>query len=108
MQGAVDALHAATIALGISDVAAIRTRAIARTDYRIADGNPANGFVHVVARIRIGRTDDQKTTLGQALLSSVETSLAQAFMTHPLAVTVEIHDITQPTFRRNTIRNSDG
>lgn len=108
VQGAVDGLHAAAIDSGLFDVAAIRTRAVARTQYRIADGDPANGFVHVVSRIRIGRSEEQRSDLGKAFLASLEASLAKAFDNHRLAVTVEMHEITQLTFRRNTIRSSDG
>lgn len=108
VQGTVDDLHEAAIGSALFDVAAIRTRAVCRDHYRIADGNPANGFVHVVVRIREGRSDAQKEALGTGLLAALEKRLEKAFAGHPLAVTVEVHDITQPTFRRNTIRSSGG
>ncbi|SRR5258707_8079586 len=107
-QALVNALHAAVIGLGIADVPAVRTRAERREVYRVGDGNPANGFVHVVARLRVGRAEEQRKVLGEALLAAVERKLEAAFKTHPVAVTVEIHEIDHMTFRRNTIREQAG
>jgi 5-carboxymethyl-2-hydroxymuconate isomerase len=100
----IDALHLAAIATGIAEPAAVRTRAERRDVFRVADDNPANGFVHVVARLRIGRPQDRLKALGEALLAAVEEGLAEAFKSHPIGVTVEIHEINHLTFRRNTIR----
>jgi 5-carboxymethyl-2-hydroxymuconate isomerase len=103
-QALVDALHEVAAASGVAELAGIRTRATRREFFRVADDNPANGFVHIVARLRIGRPQEQLKALGEALLAATERCLARAFKSHPIAVTVEIHEITQMTFRRNTIR----
>lgn len=102
--GLVADVHAAVIASGMAEVAAVRTRAERRDVFRVGDGNPANAFVHVVARLRVGRPQDQRKALGQALLAAIENRLERAFKTHPTAITVEIHEFDHMTFRRNTIR----
>jgi 5-carboxymethyl-2-hydroxymuconate isomerase len=107
-QALVDALHAAVIGLSIAEPPAVRTRAERRDIYRVGDGNPANGFVHVVARLRIGRPEEQRKALGEALLTTVEQKLEAAYKMHPIAVTVEIHEIDHMTFRRNTVRERAG
>lgn len=103
-QALVNELHQIVISLGIAEAPAVRTRAERRDVFRVGDGNPANGFVHVVARLRIGRPEEQREALGKALLAAVDRQLETAFKTHPIAITVEIHEIEHMTFRRNTIR----
>ena len=44
-------VHAAALDDGLPALDALRTRAVAREHYRIADGDPAYGFVAVTARI---------------------------------------------------------
>jgi 5-carboxymethyl-2-hydroxymuconate isomerase len=103
-QALVDALHRTAIDLGIAEAPAVRTRAERRDVFRVGDGNPANGFVHVVARLRIGRPKEKRKALGEALLAVLNRELDAAFKAHPIAVTVEIHEIDHMTFRRNTVR----
>lgn len=103
-QALVDRLHQTAIDLGIAEAAAVRTRAERRDVFRVGDGNPANGFVHVVARLRVGRPEEKRKALGEALLAVLNRELDAAFKAHPIAVTVEIHEIDHLTFRRNTVR----
>jgi 5-carboxymethyl-2-hydroxymuconate isomerase len=101
----VDDLHAAALATGLAEVPALRTRVERREIYKVAEGNPANGFVHVTARLREGRSDEQRRTLGQSLLEATNKRLERAYANHPIALTVEVHEIDPDmTFRRNTIR----
>lgn len=98
-------LHRTMVESGIAEVAAIRTRAERRDLFEVADGNPANGFVHIVVRMRVGRPEEQRRKLGEALLAAANKCLEAAYKTHPTGVTVEIHEIDHMTFRRNTIRD---
>ena len=100
----VNDLHEAAIASGITEPAAIRTRAARREVFCVGDGNPDNGFVHVVARLRVGRPEEPRKALAQALFAAVERRLESAYKSHPIAVTVEIHEIDHMTLRRNTVR----
>jgi 5-carboxymethyl-2-hydroxymuconate isomerase len=98
-------LHQAAIDSAVSELVGIRTRAVRREHFRVADGNPANGFVHIVARLRHGRTLEQRKALGQALLAAADKRLANVYPSHPIAMTVEVHEIDpEMTFRRNTLR----
>jgi 5-carboxymethyl-2-hydroxymuconate isomerase len=103
-QALVNELHRTAIDLGIAEAPAVRTRAERRDVFRVGDGNPANGFVHVVARLRVGRPEEKRKALGEALLAVLNRELDAAFKAHPIAVTVEIHEIDHMTFRRNTVR----
>lgn len=105
IQGLVDDLHQAAIDAQVAELVGIRTRAVRRAHFRVADGDPANGFVHITARLRRGRTLEQRKALGQALLAAADRLLATVYPRHPIAMTVEVHE-TDPemTFRRNTLR----
>lgn len=103
-QALIDDLHAAVIATGIAEAAAVRSRGERRDVFRVADGKPENGFVHVVARLRVGRPEEHLKALAQALLAATERRLEAAYKRHAIAVTVEIHEIDHLTLRRNTIR----
>lgn len=104
VQALVDDLHQAAIDSAVAELAGIRSRAVRRDYFRVADGNPVNGFVHITARLRIGRSEEQRTRLGQLLLAAADKRLADVYPTHPLGLTVEIHEIDDMTFRRNTLR----
>lgn len=102
----VNGLHQTVIDSGLADVAAIRTRAERREHVCVGENNPANGFVHITARLRAGRTEQQQTALAEALLAAADKVLKRAFKTHPIAVTVEIENIHNITARKNTVRSS--
>src|SRR6266540_4963292 len=101
----VDAMHAAAVASGIADVAGFRTRLERREIYRVGNGDPDNAFVHIVARIRHGRSAEQRKAFAQLLLAAANKALDPAFAARPLALSVEIHEI-DPEMRlmRNTVR----
>jgi 5-carboxymethyl-2-hydroxymuconate isomerase len=105
VQALIDDLHQAAVESQIADLVGIRSRAARREYFRVADGNPANGFVHIVARLRRGRTTEQRKALGQALLAAADRRLAAVYPVHPIGLTVEVHEIDPDmTFRRNTLR----
>ena len=105
VQALVDDLHQAAIDSAVAELVSIRSRAVRREHFRVADGNPANGFVHITARLRRGRTPEQRKTLGQLLLAAADKRLASVYPSHPAGLTVEVHEIDPDmTFRRNTLR----
>jgi len=104
VQALVDDLHRAAVESGVAELAGIRTRAARRQYFRVADGKPENGFVHIVARLRVGRPEEKRKALGEALLAAADKRLASVYPVHPLGLTVEIHEIDHMTFRRNTLR----
>jgi len=100
----VDDLHQVVIDSEAADVAAIRTRAERRESFRVGDGNPNNAFVHVTMRLRIGRSEETRSKLADALLAATDRNLQRAYATHAIATTVEIEEIDNLTARKNTIR----
>jgi 5-carboxymethyl-2-hydroxymuconate isomerase len=104
IRGLLKDLHEAVIESGIAEPVAVRSRAEPRDVFRVGDGDPKNAFVHVVARVRIGRPQDKLKAFGESMLARVERRMEAAFNTHRVAITVEIHEINHMTFRRNTVR----
>ena len=105
IQALIESLHEAALATGLFDIDGIRSRAVRREVYRIADGNPANGFVQITARVGEGRPAEAREGLGRSLLATAEDSLADLLSSTPVSLTVEVHEIDRSmTFRRNTIR----
>ena len=89
----VEAVHEAALATGIFPLKGMRTGAARRETYRIADGHPDNGFVHLVARIGHGRTLEVKKTGGQAIFDAVTAHLKPLSDRLPLAISFEIQEI---------------
>jgi 5-carboxymethyl-2-hydroxymuconate isomerase len=99
----VDDLHKTMVDSGLFELSAIRTRALPRGVYRIADGKPENVFLHIITRIRSGRSVEDRKTLGNALLNAAKAALGAD--SRPIALGVEIHEIDpEMLFRHITIK----
>jgi len=94
----VDVVHAAALATGIAPLDALRTRAVAREHYAIADRHPDNAFVAVTARFGAGRTADDKRRFVTALMDALDEHLGAA--RHTMMLSVEYQEI-DPDFREN-------
>ena len=100
----VDALHQAALQTGVFPLGGLRTRAVPREIYAIADGNPENAFVAVIARIGEGRDADTRKRVGAALMAALEAETAEAFRTRGLGLTVEVQEIdSTASFRTNNL-----
>jgi 5-carboxymethyl-2-hydroxymuconate isomerase len=93
VQSLVDRLHAAAIETGLFPLGGIRTRAAARQHYRIADGDPAHGFVHVVLRIAAGRDAAARERAGQPVFAALTEMLAPVMAARGLAISFELQEI---------------
>lgn len=94
----VRAVHAAALATGIAPLDALRTRAVSRAHYAIADLEADNMFLAIVARLGAGRSDDDKQRLLDDLLTAVDEFLGEAQRT--LMISVEYQEI-DPACRIN-------
>lgn len=89
----VDALHKAALATGVFPLGGLRTRAERRDIYAVADGDPDNAFVAVVARIGEGRDAATRKRVASALMAALEAETAEAFGSRGLGLTVEVQEI---------------
>ena len=100
MDALVAAVHSAALDDGLPALDALRTRAAPRDHYRIADGDPAYGFVYVTARIGPGRSPEAVQRFLTRLIDTVDRVLAPLQPDHPVAVSAEIQ-LIDPTMRIN-------
>ena len=106
IQGLVTELHETAIASGLFEVGGIRSRAKKREIFRVADGDPMNGFVFIMARLAPGRPSEKRKALGEALLATAGKRLEPVFAARGLTLSVEIEELNgEYTFRRNNIHD---
>ncbi len=89
----VDAIHRAALATGVFPIGGLRTRAERRDVYAVADGDPDNAFVAVVARVGEGRDPATRKRVAAALMAVLEAETAEAFRSCGLGLTVEVQEI---------------
>lgn len=103
--GLMGALHGAAVKSGLFEPAAVRTRALPRDIYLIADGAPENVFLHITARIRAGRSIDSRKSLGESLLKAAKNAISVLPPSTPMVLSVEVHEIDpEMLFRHITIK----
>lgn len=89
----VDALHRTALDTGVFPIGGLRTRAERRDVYAVADGDPDNAFVAVLARIGAGRDAETRRRVAGALMATLEAETAEVFRTRGLGLTVEVQEI---------------
>jgi 5-carboxymethyl-2-hydroxymuconate isomerase len=94
-------LHDAVLRTRIAGVAGLRTRAARREHFRIADNDPANGFVHITVRVAKGRSVETRKLVAETVFAAASKHLEDVFATTPLALAVEVEEI-DPEFRLHT------
>ena len=93
----VEILHRAAVGLEVLPQAGVRTRAVRRDLYRIADGHVENTFIHVTVRLAAGRSDEAKAEVGEHLFAVLKKHIAPSDDTFPAALSLEIQEIDPVT-----------
>ena len=99
----VDALHDAALASGVAALDALRTRAVARDHYAVADRHPDNAFVAVTARLGAGRSHDDQQRFLDTLIDTLDDTVGAAGRTMMLSVEYQEIDPTR-RINRNHLR----
>ncbi len=100
----IERLHTTAIGTGVFPLGGTRTRAVERRDYRIADGHPDNGFVHVTMRIGHGRDADTKMRAAQAVFDALCDHLGPLYDTAPLGISFEVQELDPVlNFKKNNL-----
>jgi 5-carboxymethyl-2-hydroxymuconate isomerase len=93
-----ETLHAAMMRSGAAELAGLRTRADRRDHYRIADNDPANGFVNVTIRVARGRPAEIRRRIAETVFADARKHLEGVYETSPFVLSVEVQEI-DPDFR---------
>jgi 5-carboxymethyl-2-hydroxymuconate isomerase len=98
------AVHEAAIETGVFPVGGIRTRAVARDQYRIADGHPDNGFVFMSVRVGAGRPPKVRQAAGERIFAALSAALDDLFEARPLSIGMEMSEIEAETsWKKNNL-----
>lgn len=97
-------LHATMMASGLFELGAVRVRARPCPYFAVADLLGENAFADLILRIGKGRSDDEKKSIGQALMRSLEAHFAPQ-LAHPhIALSLEVQEISAPfSWKTNAI-----
>ena len=102
-QRLVEQIHHAALATGLFEIGGIRTRAARRDVYCVANGDPTNGFIAVIALIGQGRDIEARGKLANAILSTLKLETEEVFTTRGLGLTVEVQEIQPPSLKLNNL-----
>ena len=101
----VKALHETAASIDALPIGGLRTRAVAREHYRIADGHPDNTFINVFLRIAPGRPFDVRKAAGEKLFQALCGYLEEIYSSTPLAISYEIQELDADLrWKKNNIR----
>ncbi len=97
-------LHATMMASGLFELGAVRVRARPCPYFAVADLLAENAFADLILRIGVGRSDAEKTAIGQALMRTVEAHFAPQLARPHIALTLEVQEISAPfSWKTNAI-----
>lgn len=102
----VTVLHETAAGIDALPIGGLRTRAVAREHYRIADGHPDNAFINVVLRLAPGRPFDVRKAAGEKLYAALCDYLEPVFSSSPLAISYEIQELDADLrWKKNNLRD---
>ena len=105
MQTVVDGLHETAMGIDGLPLGGLRTRAVRRDIYQVADQHRDNAFVHMILKLGHGRDDEKKQGFGEALFASLCALLEPVSSTSPIAISLEIQEIHPTlTWKKNNLR----
>lgn len=106
IQGLVTALHEAAAKIDALPVGGLRTRAVARQHYRIADGHADNGFISVMLRVAPGRSLEVRKAAGEQLFATLCEFVEPTFAASPLSLAYEVQELdAELRWKKNNIRD---
>ena len=82
----------------------IRSRAIRLDDYRMADGEADDAFVHVTLKIGSGRSEAVKKQTCDALFEAIKAHFAELYATRYLALSMELSEFSESgSYKHNNV-----
>jgi 5-carboxymethyl-2-hydroxymuconate isomerase len=104
IQALVDRIHETALETGVFPLGGVRTRAEARPYYRIANGDPRAGYIHMMVRIGSGRDADTRKAAGEKIFGALCDFTGEHYNARPLALSFELHEIpSDRAWRKNNL-----
>ena len=105
IQRLVDGLHQTAMEVDGLPVGGLRTRAVCREKYQVADQHLENAFVHVILKLGHGRSLEKQKAFGEEIFASLCHLLEPVSSVSPLAISFEIQEIhAELTWKKNNLR----
>ena len=105
IEALVAAVHGAAAAHGLAPLDGLRTRAVERTRYRIADGDPDHAFVAIAVRVGPGRDAAARRSYLEAILAAAEAHVGATPSPLAVAWSAELAEIdAEFRINRNGVR----
>ncbi|MDH3293565.1 MAG: 5-carboxymethyl-2-hydroxymuconate Delta-isomerase [Acidimicrobiia bacterium] len=101
-----DVVHQAALDHGLAPLAGLRTRAVAREDYRVADGGADLAFIAITARMAPGRDAATKRSFIEYVLDQACRQVEGEAREPAIAWSIEIQEL-DADFRINRNRVKD-
>ena len=105
LDGLFERLIDEAVGTGIFPLAGIRCRAHNCENFRIADGTPSFGFVHLNVRIGSGRSEEQKASASKVLFGVLSEHLSVIYESQGLAISFELTELPAHKFNQNNLRD---
>jgi 5-carboxymethyl-2-hydroxymuconate isomerase len=104
VQALVDTIHKTALETGIFPLGGVRTRAEPRKHYRIANGDPSAGYIHMMVRIGSGRDVETRKSAGDRIFAALCDFTEALYQERPLALSFELHEIPPDmAWRKNNL-----
>lgn len=104
IEALVERIHETALATGIFPLGGVRTRAEARSHYRIANGDPRAGYIHMMVRIGSGRDFETRRNVGDRIFETLCDFTSALYESRPLALSFELHEIPPDmAWRKNNL-----
>jgi 5-carboxymethyl-2-hydroxymuconate isomerase len=105
IQSLLSALHQAAEDTGLFPLKGIRSRAYCCKQYRMADGNPQHGFVHLQVLLGAGRTMEEKQTAADLFFAVFTEHFSEHYNERGMALSFEMKEL-EPVlkFNKNNIQ----
>jgi len=112
LDGAVDwsalceAVRVAAAQTGVFPLGGIRVRAHRCDHVAIGDGDPGHGFVDATLKMGRGRDVETRRRAGGHVFEALSRALDPAFAAAPVALSLQIVEIDEPNWKRNTVHDA--
>jgi 5-carboxymethyl-2-hydroxymuconate isomerase len=101
-----EAARVAAAETGVFPLGGIRVRTHRCDHAAIADGDPAHGFVDVTLKMGRGRDIETRRQAGGHVFQAISRALDPAFAATTVALSLQIVEIDEPNWKRNTIHDA--
>jgi 5-carboxymethyl-2-hydroxymuconate isomerase len=88
-------LHSELVDTGAVNLKGLKSRAVRRTEYRIADGNPDYAFVAVSLLIREGRPPEVQREFAQRVMDVLKEMFGDRFVDGHMSLSVDIKEMRE-------------